>query len=391
MKKLISLLALVILMGCPNPSGGNPPGSPPGNPPDTSSPPPAGLSGPVKAALYDGATVRLWDGVNAVAWKTGAAVRGNGRKIAVGRTLYFLDASGGVTSTMNLPADPSGVAVVGDPVVYTFQTITNAEAFALDYSPPQSGGGYTRIWQDGVELGDWHSNGWFFDHSYTVACGDIIAVDNLNRFHDISQPALSPYQMPWAIPDGPLFYVPDMGTPNTLVVYDATGAHTVVATGGNVTDWNGQPWMQAADGKWYDGLGQVWDPVAHTFATHANAMQQFSSTSNVVSTGGYSYHDAGQYPVMLQAYADASNVYFVECVSGALVSFTPQTNTAAVVEFAYAGDGMRSTGMAQALTLDPSLVDGALYYHQGGNLWQMNTTTTVVSSFSADQQMWVMK
>jgi hypothetical protein len=346
----------------------------------------------VLAALYDGVTVRLWDGTNAVAWKTGAAVHGNGRKIAVGRTLYFLDATGAVTSSMNLPATPAGVAVVGDPVAYTFETITNADAFALDFSPPVGGGGYTRVWQDGVELSDWHTRKWFFDHSYTVENGDIIAVDNQGNFHDISR-ALTDAQIEWAIPGGPLFYVPDMGTPNTLTVYDETGSHSVTATGGNVNDWGGQPWIQAADGNWYDGIGQAWNPTAHTFTTYANALKQFASgTTNIVSTTtAFVYHDSGQIPVMLQAYADASNVYFIECVSGALVSFTPQTNTAAVVEFAYQGDGYRTTGMAQAVTLEPSLIEGALYYHQAGTLWQMDTASTIVSSFSADQQMWVMK
>ena len=47
--------------------------------------------------------------------------------------------------------------------------------------------------------------------------------------------------------------------------------------------------------------------------------------------------------------------------------------------------------MAQAVTLEPSLIEGALYYHQAGTLWQMDTASTIVSSFSADQQMWVMK
>lgn len=400
MKWILGIVCILAIVGCPAPIINVLPPTPPPTTPVV--PPPAGLTGPVLAALYDGSTVRLWDGTHAVTWKTGAAVHGNGRKIAVDKTLYFLDAAGGVTSSMNLPADPSGVAVVGDPVVYTFQTISNADAFALDYSPPQSGGGYTRIWQDGVESGDWHTRKWFYDHSYTVENGDIIAVDNQGNFHDISR-ALTDAQIEWAIPDGPLFYVPDMGTPNTLTVYDETGSHSVTATGGNVNDWGGQPWIQAADGNWYDGIGQMWNPTAHTFTTYANALKQFASTfPPLVTATGFIYHDGGQSPVMLSAYSDSDSIYFIECVSGFLIKYTPITDTLAPLETndgvnfhtatpLYQGDGYRTTGMAQAVTLEPSLIEGALYYHQAGTLWQMDTASTIVSSFSADQQMWVMK
>lgn len=393
MKWLYVFLALAAfgLLSCKAPGidpAGNTGG---GGPAGTGSPPPAGLTGPVKAALYDGTTVRLWDGTNAVAWKTGAAVHGNGRKIAVGNTLYFMAADGSVTQSMNLPATPAGVAVVGDPVVYTFEAISAAEAYAIDYTPYAC----TRIWQDGVEFGDWHMNQWTYASDFTCANGDIVVTDTGGRFHDISRPALIANQIEWAVDGGPLFYVSDMTHTNTLTVFDAghPGGITVTAWSNNVNKnvngWGGQPWKEL-NGIWYSAQGSIWDGA--TFQTYANTLSQFLlSAPAVITSAGFAYHDLSQYPVMLYANADANSLYWIECVSGALVSYTPQTNTVAVVQFLYQGDGLNATGLALASTLDLSVIDGALYYHDAGTLWKLDAASTTPSAFSADQQMWVMQ
>jgi hypothetical protein len=368
-------------------------------------PPPVGLTGPVKAALYDGTTVRLWDGTNTVDWKTGVAKHGNGKKITVGPVLYFLDAAGAITRSINLPALPAGVTVIGDPVVYTFENITNADAMALDWTPPALGGNYTRIWQDGVEVGDWHANGWTYVSSFEAANGDLIAVDNIfpGRIHDISRPLIEANgaftRVIWAVPDGPLFFMPDSGHPNDIVVYDAAhpGGQPVTMIGAMGRPGN-NPWMEfpAGSGEWYSGYGVKWD--GSTLTAGATAMGAFSNrpSSQWEAAHGYIFPQNSDAPVMLPAYADASALYFVECNTGTLWSYTPQTNVVALVDALYAGDGKNGTGFSKQATLAPQVIaDGsgktALYFHDAGTLWSMNTTSTVISAFSADQQMWVMK
>jgi len=353
-------------------------------------PPPEGLTGPVKAALYDGTTVRLWDGTNTVDWKTGIAVHANGRKIAVGEVLYFLDADGAITQAINLPALPAGVTVIGDPVTYTFEEITSEEAMEIDWTP----GARTRIWQDGAEYGDWHENSWTYVRSFEAANSDVIAVDDVSpgRYHDVTR-ALDYSHIIWAVPLGPIFYMPDFASSNNIMVYDAEypDGRAVTITGGGFPWWGREPWIEAA-GIYYDGYGDVWNPGAGTFTTHSNSLQQFAgSLPSLITATGYSYHDAGQYPQMIPAYLDAGMIYFIECVSGALVSFSPSTGVAAFVQFLYAGDGWQSTGQVKAKTLKPEFIDADLYFHDAGTLWCRDGVTTITSAFSADQELWVME
>jgi len=353
-------------------------------------PPPAGLTGPVLAALYDGSAVRLWDGTNTVVWKTGTASHGNGSKITVGQVLYFLDSSGAITQAINLPALPAGVTVIGDPVTYTFEALSAQQSYDIDYTP----GAHTRIWQDGAEYGDWHANTWNYASSFETENGDVIALDDLGRFHDITNAALVSNQIVWAVEGGPLFYEPDTANPNALVIYDSAhpGGRSVTVTGGGFP-WPGrQPWIQAG-GVWYDGYGDVWDPGAGTFTTHANALQQFALPQPplVTSQGSGLYHDNGQYSRMIPAYVDSGMVFFIECTSGSLISFSPSTGVAAFVQFLYTGDGWQTTGEALSATLLPEDISGSLYYHQGTTLWKRDSSSTVISSFSADQKLWVMK
>jgi hypothetical protein len=376
---------------------------PPPESPPTVIPPPAGLTGPVKAALYDGATVRLWDGVNAVEWKTGAAVHGNGRKIAVGRTLYFMEASGAVSFTLALPADPAGVAVIGDPDVYTFETITNADAFALDWSPPTADGGYTRIWKNGVG-DDWHVNKWVYDHSFEAANGDAIVVDVGGHFWDIMRPELAnglSYQpIAWAWEGGPVMVMPTL-MDGVLTVYDAAHPAGVSAswTGGNArANWGEGVWTEFG-GMWYDARGDSYDPATNTFHAGQTPMVMWTYVPSLAwcSANYYSWPQTSDYPTVLYAYQDDANMYWIECNTGLLVQWCVQTGVitrmigGVALPQLYLGDGHQDTGRAQAKSLQPELIDGKMYFHAQGTLWRMDTASTIISSFSADQELWVMR
>jgi hypothetical protein len=344
----------------------------------------------VLAALYDGSTVRLWDGTHAVTWKTGTAVHGNGRKIAIGRTLYFLDASGAVTSSMNLPATPKGLAVIGDPVVYTFEVIDPQTASGLGGMYDD----YTRIWKDGVELGSWLNNKWKFDHTLTAANGDVIAVDTNGHNRDVSRDSvlgtsIGATSILWAIDGGPIFFVQGLLLGNSIVVLDADHPDGwIPANNGEINlPICPSPQWQAFGNTWYDGYGDTYSPT-NGIGVSVNDLRQFANggVSAPVMTWA-----SGENPVMVPAYVDDTKVYFIEANSGNLISLNVQTQAVALEQTLYQGNGLRSFGVLQAQTISPNLVAGALYYHENGTLWSRDSTSTAISAFSTDQQMWVMK
>jgi hypothetical protein len=390
MKKtwIILMFLLALMAGCKQAILVSPPEQPPGEPPEG---PPLGLAGPVLAALYDGITVRLWDGQNAVDWKTGAAAPANGHRVAVNQVLYTLAEDGSVVYSVNLPAQPVGVIKVNP--VYTFENITNAEAYAIDWTPPATGGNYTRIWKDGVELGDWHNNGFTHVQSFLAANGDVIVVDNVSsgHFHNVTRGLNSTYIL-WAVPSGPIFYMPDPGRPTEIAVYDVLHPDGIAVTlSGTAGAWGFQPWIEV-NGVWYNGYGATWDGA--TFRTGATALKVFLTVPpwDWQVQHGFQWPQASEAPVMIPAYVEGANLYFIETTTGSLWSYSPQTDTISyIMAQLYLGDGKTLTGEAKAKTLKPEYVEGSLYYHEAGTLWRRDSVSAMISAFSVDQQMWVMK
>ena len=355
-------------------------------------PPPAGLTGPVLAALYDGVTVRLWDGTNTVDWKTGVARHGNGSKITVGQVLYFLDSMGSIVQAINLPALPAGVTVIGDPVTWTFEEITREQAYEIDYTP----GARTRIWRDGAEYGDWHANAWNYVESFEAGNGDLIAMDDLGRFHDITRPAIEAEMAfthtVWIIPGGPIVHMPDFDHSNEVTIYSSEYPEglAVTITGGAIPHWGYQPWMKSGT-TWIDGYGDVL--TATSLSTRANGLSAFTTVPSTAwqQSHGYQWPNWSDIPVMIPAYTEAGMLYFIETSTGMMWSWSPGTDVVAKTNQLYAGTGKNEMGYAKLVTLEPELIDGAMYFHDGGTLWKRDNASTIISSFSADQKLWVMQ
>lgn len=368
MKKVLLILALAFLIACPNPSGSPGGSSPGGNPPGGGGgggggTPPA-LTGPVKAIIWSGSAVKLWDGTNTVTFKTGSsAVKGNGLKVAVDRTLYFLDANGNVTITANLPALPAGVVVIGDPVTYTFESLSGQQSYDIDYTP----GAHTRIWNGAVEVGDWHANAWVYASSFEAENGDLICLDVSGGFHDITNPALVAAQIITAAPGGPIFYQANPPS-NQITVYDASGAHTWTMS--VLSLWaEGAEWVKVGS-TWYGRRGD----------TFSDGGGQGVSALSSVTGGGY-----GQPPTLRAVTAQGTHALFVECNTGRLIDLDTVAGswTAAAL---WAGDGTQTSGLVAAAQLTPALINGALYYHADGAIKELSGGA--VSTFSGDLAIW---
>lgn len=367
MKNIVVILALAILIGCPNPNSSPPGGSPPGgNPPGGGAPPPVNLTGPVKAVLWDGANVKLYDGTNTVIFKTGSsAVKGNGLKIAVDKMLYFLDANGNVTSTAALPALPAGVVVIGDPVTYTIESLSNADSIAIDWTP----GAHTRIWKDGAEYGDWHNNAFVYASSFEAENGDLICLDTAGTFHDVTNTALLSAQIVSAAPGGPIFYQSNPTAPNQITVYDAAGAKLWTMAAASLWAEHAE-WIKVGS-TWYGARGDTFSDTSGPGATQIG----------FVTGGGF-----GQPATLKAVSAQSTHALFIEANTGTLIDLDTVAGTWTAAAQLYAGDGTQDSGLAMAKTLTPALIDGALYYHADNAIKKLDGGT--VSTFSTDIAIW---
>lgn len=391
----------------PEPETPTVPDDPPAEPPAL----PEGLSGPVLAALYDGTTVSLWDGTSVVPWQTTtSAVRGTGARVAVSALLYSFSETGGVEGTTGLPAEPDAVAV-SPRGTYTLERISAEEAMALDWTP----GARTRVYRDGVELGDWHERAWTLaagaDAVWVASNGDVIALDTVGRFRDLDRPALDG-MIVWAVPDAPdapgsgfVFHCSSV-SPETYTVYDAAHPEgAVISRTGAPWRWGGQPWIRGpadaeGDAVWYTGYGDTWDPVAWTFTASATGLRAFRSSNmgGVVLGSGddvYQFPYGSETPTMLGAWAD-DGVYMIEANTGTVWRYSPDTDVLTYVESIYVGDGHDETGQTKAVTLAPQVIVApgpygettALFYHDAGTVWAMDTATGMVAPFGPEMEVW---
>jgi hypothetical protein len=368
MKKLFVIFALALLViGCPNPSTSSPPGgSTPGGNPSAGGTPPVTLTGPVKAVLWSGSELKLWDGTNTVVLKTGAsAVKANGFKVAVDKTLYFLDSAGNVTSTAALPAVPAGVVVIGDPVTYDIESLSNAQSQAIDWTP----GAHVRIWKDGIEYGDWHVNAFQYASSFEAENGDLICLDAAGAFHDVSNTALVSAQIVSAAPGGPIWYQSNPAAPNFLTVYDAAGAKAWTFSVASMWTEHAE-WLKVGS-TWYGARGD----------TFSDATGPGVTSLATVSGGGYF-----QPPTMKAISAQGTHALFAECNTGSLIDLDTATGKWTVSAQLYAGDGTQDSGIAAAATLTPALIGSTLYYHAAGAIKELSGGT--VSTFSTDLAIW---
>jgi hypothetical protein len=284
----------------------------------------------------------------------------------VDKTLYFLDSAGNVTSTAALPALPAGIVVIGDPVTYTIESLSNAQSQAIDWTP----GPHTRVWKDGVEYGDWHNNGFTYASSFEAENGDLICIDAAGTLHDVTNTALLSAQIVTAAPGGPIFYQANpTGEPNFLTVYDAAGAKAW--TFGILTMWaEHAEWIKVGS-TWYAARGDTFSDVTGPGSTQIG----------FVTGGGF-----GQPATMKAVSAQGTHALFVECNTGSLIDLDTATGKWTASAQLYAGDGTQDSGLAMAKTLTPALIDGALYYHADNAIKKLNGGA--VSTFSTDLAIW---
>ena len=337
---------------------------------------------PIKLALYDGEKLIYYDGIAFYDAYLGNISQAAPRVLSVDDVLYYFDDYGAPMASYWLPAipeaitvKPSGISAKGtivyDDDVYTLERIDPAEAYSLGALYKE----YTRIFENDVEVGSWNLNQWRAKQVFTIGNGDIVALDDMSAYHNISGD-----REYWkAFPGGMAIYEHD-ATHRTAMFTDATGDYPE-RWGNNI--FNSSRWQEAG-GAWYSSVGYTWTPSSGLIE-HANKLWDFINGPCPVTL------ENGQKPIVIPAGTRTENseevTYWIECDTGYLFRLVASTNTLTNIARIYIGQNTQIYGALVCGTLEPVIIDDVLYFHLDGSIYQYNFATHTVSVFSGDMEI----
>jgi hypothetical protein len=378
----------ITLTGCPEPT--RTPSNPPVNVIPEETPPPIVAppeTGAVKMALYDGETMRFWDGSQTWDAYTGHIVSAGNRKVAYGDVLHYFDDYGNSTQSRWLPVIPDAVLAVenttGVPAgvsrsivyqddIYTLEIIPDYEAYALGALHED----YTRVFTNGNERGLWYMHEWAVDEVIETASGHILVYTVAGHWINLTDNK----QVVDAWHGGLLFY--DMGTEQGHIV-DETGDHFVTW---EMNHFDHSVW-QLANGVWYTENGYTWT-AAGGVISNANVMYCWNNWDTYPETYNAPY---GEKPYIITAGVREENgeevTYWIETVTAKLYRHIPSINRLDMIVELYEPPMTRMGSIPFYNSLDPVIIDGILYYHEGGNIMAFDFTTGLISIFGSDQEV----
>lgn len=336
-------------------------------------------------ALYDGTTLRLWDGTIMTNVYTGNVVSAGERKLAFEDVLYYFDESGNTAGSRWLPVVPTAVvasesvsvaraAVIYDDTVLTLEDIPPEEAYALGARYKH----YTRIFENGVEVGAWYLNEWECTDVIQTASGHILGINEHGAYVNLTDDK----NVVTAYEGGIMTY--NMGTQHGYIA-DASGEYEVTWS----MNYFDNSRYQLADGVWYTENGYEWTPETGVISA-ANVMYNWNEYQNWPDT----YTDLvawGNNPYLLPAGVRAENgeevTYWIETVTGQLYRHIPSIDRLDMILQLFEHDYTRMGAIPYFNTLDPVIIEDLLYYHEGGSIKTYDFTTGLVSIFSSDQEV----
>lgn len=344
----------------------------------------------VVLALYDGATLRLWDGTSLTDAYVGHVVPAGNKKLAFEDVLYYFDDTGNSVHSKWLPVVPDKViavkqsslraetstlsrsAVAYEDSVITLEDIPPEEAYPLGARYEH----YTRIFENGEEIGLWYLNEWECTDVIQTASGHILAIDELGNYRNLTDDK----NIETAYDGGIMTY--NMGTQEGYIS-DESGEYAVTWS---MNYFDNSRW-QLAGGVWYTENGYTWTPETGVLS-NVNKMYGWNSFATC-----HEDYDGifPSMPYMLPAGVYYENgeecTYWIECNTGQLYRHIPSVDRLDMIIELYDGDGTREGGIPYFNTLDPQVIDGKMYYHEGGAIKTYDFTTGLVSVFSTDQEV----
>lgn len=264
----------------------------------------------------------------------------------------YYDASGDILSSIDLIISPD--LMLGDWII---EKIDPATAQSLGAKEKD----YTRIYYQDIEVGFWALNEWKASDLIETLSGEVIAIDSEGAFHPLTSELMS-----INFAGDLLIYDFDSGE-RTATVSDETGDYQVTWSTNyfNIS----REWLFSS-GIWYSWNGYEFDGVL---------------TENANDLWGW---NVGVYPVavnesptLIGAGTIEDFLYWIECNTGWLIKFNPETNVQEPAFRLYQGDGLRLTGVFYAEDLKPIIIGNFLYFHYSDSIWKIDIEPGIVSLF----------
>ncbi|NIA28354.1 MAG: hypothetical protein GWP06_00400 [Actinobacteria bacterium] len=264
------------------------------------------------------------------------------------RIIY--DESGEIVSQETLIVEPS--FILGDWII---ENIDPDTAFSLGGQRKD----YSRIYFQGVEQGNWFLNQWKATDLIQTISGDIIVIEG-NNFHPLTAVT--------GINHAKNLLIHDFDSVNRTAIIETNGVYAV--------SWATNYFNGAKDWLFLNGIYYSWNgyELEADLTENANALWGWNTTPYLVEIPN------GQNPTLLSAGVFENALYWIECNTGWLTRYVPESDVLETVSRLYVGDGYRTTGLLYLDSLKPVIVQGKLYFYDG-SIWEFDLRSGIVNLF----------
>ena len=286
--------------------------------------------GPVLLTMLSDNTLYFYDGEFREQPNVNPKQCGN-RCFTDGAEKVYYDDMGEITGTEPLFIEPD--FILGDWVVENIEPDQALEMGALRKD-------YTRVFNEGSEVGLWFFNQFKTDNLKKTNTGEIIAISG-GSYYSVSSE------------------VNNINHADKLLIYDYDAVNRTALIDGEFVSWqsnyfnSAKQWLQYG-GTWYSWNGYEFD---NDLRENANSLWSWNDGIKPVDVLA---------PTVIAVGVDQFFTYWIECNTGWLVAHLPLFDQITPVFRLYQGDGLRMSGIYKSASLKPFLDNGVLYFNDWG-------------------------
>ena len=314
----------------------------------------------VKFAVKTDEDLYFSDSKEMYLWESGNILKSGYREFSVENEIITLDSSGDTISTTSIAEIPTNIKTVGSDSYYCIE-YSEEEAYAM--------GGkyevYSEFYKNNDIISDWYNNE--FECKEIISVGpEIFAVDQNGAYHTI----VGSYA--------------DVFHADILIMHSLDIPNKTIGFNANTEDYgfnyamNSNQWF-LHDGIYYAENGYTWTETGGLIeeSTDLHGWNIYPYPLDV-------QNPFGEAPVLLKAGISNNKLYWIECNSGFVFEYDPNTDELTQKSRLYISDGMHATGIYFKEVLKPLLIDNILYYSEGGSINSLDIETGSLNIFYAN-------
>lgn len=307
----------------------------------------------VKFAVKISDKLYFTDGEKLKLWKQGDILKAGSRKFTHEADIITLDANGSELSTETLPETPKAI---------------KDNFFCKEYSQQESldlGAQYkihSEIYKNNAVISAWYLNQWECK-SIVSADGKYFAVDQNGAYHGLDNTIENINH----VNDG-YFYMHSLDTSTKRLWFNTSMENYGLNYAFNTDQWIGK----------FSERGYTWT-VETGLQENETALQAWNESPYPVTPA----LPFGENPVLLKVGEYDGKLFWIECNSGWLFEYVPETDTLTQTYRLYGGDGTRIIGLLKRDELKPLIVEGILYYSDSGSIYKVSTESGIINIFYA--------